>query len=156
MSDRNNRHTCEEGRQCLYHCSHKFTLPHRAQCLTGTTDTHRCLYRCNHMFILPHRAQHPKGPAESDTFVRKGDNVCTTVTICLSYHTELSVWQVTGTTESNRHICEDARRLYHWNHVFIIPMHMYTYRYSILCMYTYAATCLHNYAVSNASTHMYM
>ena len=86
VSDRYNRHSCQKGWLHAYHCSHKFILPHRAQCLTCTADTF---------------AQCPKGPTESNRHIceegRQYLYPCNH--ICLSYHTELSVWQMTGTTE---------------------------------------------------------
>ena len=43
VSDRYNRHSCQEGWLRVYHWSHKFILPHRAQCLTCTEDTFVCI-----------------------------------------------------------------------------------------------------------------
>ena len=137
VSDRYNRHSCQKGWLHVYHCSHKFILPHRAQCLTCTADTF---------------AQHPKGPTESNRHkgpTESNRHICEEGRqclypcnhICLSYHTELSVWQVRGTTEWKTHLWwRDA-------HVHLLIQHF---------VHTYAARCLHNYAVSNASTHMHM
>ena len=125
VSDRYNRHSCQKGWLHVYHCSHKFILPHRAQCLTCTADTF---------------AQHPKGPTESNRHkgpTESNRHICEEGRQCLYPCNHIYVYLTTQSSvsdkwqvqQSGRHICDEG-------------MHMYTYWYSILYIHMLLDVCI--------------